>query len=829
MTFERPWILLFTLLPLIWVWWSWKRSDRRVALLLKGLAFAAIVAALAEPVMTVHTTKVAAAVLVDTSASVSEADLRRASELAGQIEQARGRNWIRVIPFAQSIREPNEQEYESRAWKLTYTAGTPGRATDFESGIREGLAALPSGMIPRLVLISDGHENSGSVLRAAWQAQRLGIPIDTYALPGRPQPRLRVESVSFPNEAFAGERFPVELTVLSDARARARLTLKAEGNSIGEQALELDRGTNRVVAQANLNSTGAVELAGTLSSEGLGNAEFSQAIHLRRPKVLILTQDPEGSEVHLQQVLDQAQFEVDYASRLDPKQLEKYQIVVFNNQDTLAIPESDQQQIEAFVRRGGGVLLIGGERNVYVEKTGPESPLERALPAKIAPPRTPQGTAVVLIIDKSSSMEGKKMELARLAAIGVVDNLRAVDMVGVLIFDNSFQWTVPIRKAQDRTMIKRLISGIVADGGTQIAPALAEAYRRILPVNAVYKHVVLLTDGISEEGDSMALAREATRNRVTISTVGLGQDVNRAYLEKVAEFASGKSYLLRDPSALEQILIKDVQEHTGTTTVERAIRAEVVKKAEILEDLDLENAPTLAGYVKFESKPTSDTILTVERDPLLVRWQYGLGRAAVFTSDAKSRWATRWVGWEGYGKFWENVFRDLLPHARATEATVTLDPANSELIAEYRLSRGTEAPRTIPDIFVIGPGGFQRPIEVTKVSEGAYRGRLRIGDRRGLFRIRPFQENPAFPEVGFYRKEEELNDYGSNEQLLRQIAEYTGGRFQPAPSAVFDGGGLSIPSVFRLWPALLVLAILLNLAELIMRKWPGIWQTLRRA
>ena len=81
--------------------------------------------------------------------------------------------------------------------------------------------------------------------------------------------------------------------------------------------------------------------------------------------------------------------------------------------------------------------------------------------------------------------------------------------MGVLIFDNSFQWAVPIRKADDRAAIKRLISGITPDGGTQIAPALTEAYQRILPQTAIYKHIVLLTDGISEEGDSMTLSAEA--------------------------------------------------------------------------------------------------------------------------------------------------------------------------------------------------------------------------------------------------------------------------------------------------------------------------------
>ena len=60
-------------------------------------------------------------------------------------------------------------------------------------------------------------------------------------------------------------------------------------------------------------------------------------------------------------------------------------------------------------------------------------------------------------------------------------------------------------------LIKRLIAGITPDGGTQIAPALTEAYRRILPVRATYKHIVLLTDGISEEGDSLASRSEARK------------------------------------------------------------------------------------------------------------------------------------------------------------------------------------------------------------------------------------------------------------------------------------------------------------------------------
>jgi hypothetical protein len=399
--------------------------------------------------------------------------------------------------------------------------------------------------------------------------------------------------------------------------------------------------------------------------------------------------------------------------------------------------------------------------------------------------------------------------------------------VGVLIFDNSFQWSVPLRRADDRVSIKRLISGITPDGGTQIAPALTEAYRKILASKAVYKHIVLLTDGISEEGDSMTLSKDAVANHVTISTVGLGQDVNRAFLEKVAQLAQGNSYFLNDPSGLEQIVLRDVKEHTGSTAVEKEVHPEVANRAEILEGVGMETAPPLRGYVRFQTRPTADLILRASpEDPLLVRWQYGLGRAAVFTSDAKNRWAVSWVAWPGFDKLWTNIFRDLLPHAESSEAGAEFDRASSELVVDYRLGRNVAEPSAIPDIFAFGPGGFQSPLKVAKIAAGHYRARVAIGDRQGLFRVRPLAESRAFPEVGLYRQEDEMLEYGANEQLLRQVADATGGRYNPPLNAIFDSSGRAIPATLDLWPFLLALAIGLNLAELFMRKWRGLWEGL---
>jgi uncharacterized membrane protein len=829
MSFDRLWILALAWLPLAWAAWQWRTASRRGALLLKAASLTAILLALSEPVLHTNDRKVALGVLIDTSASISQSDLERASRLASDIERARGRNWVRILPFARGTRSPDPTEI-AKGWALKNTSGDAGRASDLEAAVRDALAMLPPGLVPRLALVSDGKENKGSMARAAWQAQQLGVPIDTFALAGRPEPKFRLESISIPAVVFAGERFPVDILLHAPTTGTATIEVEAEGRLIGKNPVALQRGLNPIRIHTSIRGDGAVDLAVNVRSGELGELRYDQAVTLRRPKILYLSQDPAGTEENLLATLKAGLFDIQQASEFPTRDLASYQLLVLNNWDIEGIAPARKEELEQFVKKGGGLLVIGGEKNVYAENKREDTPLDRALPAKLAPPRSPEGTVLVLILDKSSSMEGRKMDLARLAAIGVIDNLRATDLVGVLIFDNSHQWAVPIRRAEDRTLIKRLIAGVMADGGTQIAPALSEAYKRILPVNATYKHIVLLTDGISEEGDSLDLAKDAAQRRVTISTVGLGQDVNRAYLEKVAQFAGGKSYLLNDPSGLEKILLKDVMEHTGSTAIEKPLKALVLKQTDVLEGTGIDLAPPLRGYVKYIAKPTAEVILGIDRDdPLYSRWQYGLGRAAVFASDAKSRWAADWITWKGYDRFWANLLRDLLPRASAGEAVIEFDSANSELIVDYRLSREIEPPAKIPEIFVIGPNGFQKPVPVVKAAEGAYRGRVAIGQRQGLFRIRPLEESRAFPEIGYYRPEAELSDFGSNEALLRQVAQFTGGRFYEAkdwarPASVFDAGGRSVPGTLALWPGLLALAIVLNLAELLLRKWKGIFR-----
>ena len=329
MTFDRAWVLFFLALPLAWLVWEWRRQPRHAHLLLKAGMIVAVILALAEPSIVIRERKVALAVLVDTSASVTDADLSRESALVKQINSARGSNQINVIPFARAPRSLDEKEAD---FNLSHTSGIEGRGTNLEAPIRQALASLPAGMLHRIALITDGNENDGAVTRAAWQAQQNGVAIDTIALAGRVQPQLKTEAVGIPGAVFSGERFPVDLTIFSPRAISATVELAAEGKQIGVHQIALEAGENRVRIRTSLNAAGAIDLSGKIAATGLGESRFEDAVAVRRPKVQWVSDDPEGTEGHIVEVLTANKFDVVQSKTL-PANLDGTQLVAFNNID----------------------------------------------------------------------------------------------------------------------------------------------------------------------------------------------------------------------------------------------------------------------------------------------------------------------------------------------------------------------------------------------------------------------------------------------------------------------------------------------------------------
>jgi hypothetical protein len=110
MSFERSWVALLAVAPWIWFWFESRRNSRRIAIACKAASLCAILLALSEPRLVIDETKMHVSVLVDTSASLSDEGLEKASAIAASIQGSRGRHEVRVMPFARDTREPAARE-----------------------------------------------------------------------------------------------------------------------------------------------------------------------------------------------------------------------------------------------------------------------------------------------------------------------------------------------------------------------------------------------------------------------------------------------------------------------------------------------------------------------------------------------------------------------------------------------------------------------------------------------------------------------------------------------------------------------------------------------
>ena len=268
---------------------------------------------------------------------------------------------------------------------------------------------------------------------------------------------------------------------------------------------------------------------------------------------------------------------------------------------------------------------------------------------------------------------------------------------------------------------------------------------------------------------------------ITISTVGLGTEVNRDYLTRLAALAGGKAYFLNEPAGLDQIVLSDVKEHTGMTAVEKPLVPEVLHNAEILDDVAIASAPALKGYIRFEAKPNAEIVLRWTAAILYIRAGSMDWAAPPFSLPTRKR-AGPPIGstWKGYDKFWINVCRDCCrTPTLATRAWSTMRPP-AILIARYRLGETWPSRRRSPSSTSSARITISVRLSLENCSRHLRRPRGRSAREKDLFRVRPVEDSEAFPEAALYRPEAELSEYGSDEALLKQVAEFTGGRFQPA-------------------------------------------------
>ena len=189
----------------------------------------------------------------------------------------------------------------------------------------------------------------------------------------------------------------------------------------------------------------------------------------------------------------------------------------------------------------------------------------------------------------------------------------------------------------------------------------------------------------------------------------------------------------------------------------------------------------------------------------------------------KPRWATDWISWPGYDKLWTNLSRDLLPRAQAGEATAEYDGASGKLLIDYRLGNGVSEPASIPKIFAIGPGGFEKPVRVRKVAAGTFRGEVEIGTTTGSVpRATRGGLAQYFPRSACTGPKPNCRPTVRTKPCSSRWPNSPADASSPTRARSLKPGR-TFGSSSSLWPGLLALAVLLSLVELVLRKWKGVF------
>ncbi len=167
---------------------------------------------------------------------------------------------------------------------------------------------------------------------------------------------------------------------------------------------------------------------------------------------------------------------------------------------------------------------------------------------------------ICLVLDRSTSMQGEKLEVAKAAAMEITRALRPEDIFSVVTFSDRAEVLLPASYQSDRTKLQGRIQSIQTGGATEIYKGLEAGVtevRRSLDQKRV-NHIILLTDGhtYGDEPACLKLAEEVARQNIGISGFGLGGDWNDIFLDMLAGKTGSNSTYISKPQQMQRLLLE---------------------------------------------------------------------------------------------------------------------------------------------------------------------------------------------------------------------------------------------------------------------------------
>src|SRR6266571_348189 len=493
LSFDTYWpLLLLLVIPYLWRVQTKTLADLspkhlQLAGVVRSVIIALITVSLMQPVLYRSGAWESIVYLLDVSESVSPPAIQSAIQWIQQTNNLGHPDHSRFVPFAanSTVFETLEQLKVVEVANESSRGSIDQSATDIEGAIDTAIRSFAPHHLKRLVLISDGNENSGHMMDLLSRLKLEGVHV--YAVPteARTNRDVWVEAIMAPSEITAEELFPLEAHVYSQVDTSAEVEVKYGDKTLGSRKVQLIRGLNRVAFEGSIkDEAGPVTLEAEVKAARdpfPDNNKFRTSIVVQgRPKILYVEGHPQSAR-YLEAALKAEGFSVttvpSNAIPLNIEVLDAYDAVVLSDVARNTLNDQQMRTMATYVRDlGGGFILAGGENN-YGEGGYSKTIIEEVLPVTFeAKKEKPESVAMIVVLDKSGSMGGQKIELAKEATKAPLQLLKDEDRFGVVAFDYNFYWPVRLQSVSNRTQINQAISSIIAGGETNIYPALREAF-----------------------------------------------------------------------------------------------------------------------------------------------------------------------------------------------------------------------------------------------------------------------------------------------------------------------------------------------------------------
>ena len=833
------WLLLLALLP--WVWWVTRRSwaelgpvRRPLSLALRMLLLAVMIAALGGLQWLERHDALAVIYALDRSLSIpaqyEQELLRYVSENAALRDEAR-EDHVGLLVFGGTASLELPAEPKAMLAQRIFSVVTR-EATDLAGALRLASAAFPEHVQKRVVLISDGNATQGDVLAEVREARAAGISVDVVPVIYRYEREVMVERVEIPGQVQQGERFDARIYVDAARPATARLWLTRNGRRMDAQEVQLVPGKNVFSLEQTLEEAGFYRYEVFLDSADDAVPQNNRALGYTsvagEPRILYVESEPEQAGPLLS-ALQQIRSEIVFLAvdRMPDSlaELQDFDVIVLGNVSAGSLSMRQMRMLQSAARDFGvGVVVIGGNDS-FTAGGYRGTPLEEMLPVSmdLSSKKVQPSGALVLIMHTTEFPGGN--DWARQTALASLEALGPRDQMGVLLWAGQEQWLFDVQPVGDKLRLGRLIQGMAPGDMPDFDTTLDMAHQALVRVQAHLKHIVVFSDG-DPTPPSPELVNQIVADKITVSTVMIGPHPGTNGPEKmneIAQWGRGRYWDVRRPEDLPQIFIKEAAVILKSSIFEEPFQPQLVDATEPLRGVA--GYPPLRGYVATTPKPRADVPLVSDKsDPVLAHWQYGLGRTVAFTSDAKPKWASAWIGWDQFAKFWTQIarwsFRRLDPSS--FDARVEVQGTEGRVAVDALDERGNFLNFLTLLAYVVDPDGQRQEVALEQTGPGQYEGRFAAG-KVGAYIVNLAQldggQVKASQVVGTaLAYSPEFRALAADTGALRQIAEGTGGRVLDRADSPFEHDRVESEVPRPLFDRLLAAAIMLLLVDVGVRR-----------